>query len=230
LIFVEVALSNKLSSSIQELLNKEDEKIVPEQASTAIFYSISNTQPGLAGINLGNFLIKTVVQKLSNDLESLKHFATLSPVPGFKKWLSPKLAEGDEDLLLPKEIGTIKVRFHCDNAARQMGEVLDGDWYRDNGTTEMVRSILVRLCAAYLLEERKGSQALDPVANFHLSNGARLERLNWLADLSEAGMNRSYGIMANYYYELSDIERNHEEYVTKGHVIASRGVKALLQR
>jgi malonyl-CoA decarboxylase len=229
LIFVEVALSNKLSSSIQELLYREDEKIEPEKASTAIFYSISNTQPGLAGISLGNFLIKTVVQELSTEFENLKHFATLSPVPNFKKWLGPKMAAGEENLLLPKEIAAIKEHYSCDNAALQMGEILAGDWYRDNGTAETVKAILARLCALYLLDERKGDRALDPVANFHLSNGARLERINWLADLSEKGMNRSYGIMVNYYYELSDIEKNHEEYVTRGHVIASRSVKALLK-
>jgi len=229
LIFVEVALVNKLSSSIQELLNKEDDKIEPEQATTAIFYSISNTQPGLAGISLGNFLIKTVVQELSTEFEHLKHFATLSPVPNFKKWLSPKLAEEDKDVLLPKEIVAIKERFHCDNATRKMREALKEDWHKDNLIAEAFRPILARLCVLYLLEERKGNRALDPVANFHLSNGARLERINWLADLSEKGMNRSYGIMVNYYYELSDIEKNHEEYVTKGHVIASRSVKALLK-
>jgi malonyl-CoA decarboxylase len=229
LIFVEVALSNKLSSSIQELLYREDEKIEPEKASTAIFYSISNTQPGLAGISLGNFLIKTVVQELSTEFENLKHFATLSPVPNFTKWLGPKMAAGDEGLLLPKEIAAIKEHYTCDNAALKMGEILTGDWYRDKGTAETVKAILARLCALYLLEARKGDRALDPVANFHLSNGARLERINWLADLSEKGMNRSYGIMVNYYYELSDIEKNHEEYVTRGHVIASRSVKALLK-
>ena len=229
LIFVEVALASKLSSSIQELLNREDKKVEAEKANTAIFYSISNTQPGLAGISLGNFLIKTVVQELSNEFENLKHFATLSPVPNFKNWLSPKLAAGENDILLPKEITAIKEHFSCDNTARKMAETLTGQWYRDNGTAEIFRPVLTRLCALYLLQERKGNRALDPVANFHLSNGARLERINWLADLSENGMSRSYGIMVNYYYELSDIEKNHEEYVTKGHVIASRNVKTLLK-
>ena len=186
-------------------------------------------QPGMAGISLGNFLIKTVVQELSNEFENLKHFATLSPVPNFKNWLSPKLAAGEDDILLPKEITAIKEHFSCDNTARKMAETLTGQWYRDNGTAEIFRPVLTRLCALYLLQERKGNRALDPVANFHLSNGARLERINWLADLSENGMSRSYGIMVNYYYELSDIEKNHEEYVTKGHVIASRNVKTLLK-
>ena len=227
LIFVEVALVNKLSSNIQELLNKEDEKIEPEQASTAIFYSISNTQPGLAGISLGNFLVKKVVQVLSNDFGHLKHFATLSPVPGFKKWLEPKLAEGGEKLLRPKEIDILREHLACENAGIKLKEILKNDWYKNSEIVEIVRPILTRLCVRYLLEERRGIRALDPVANFHLSNGARLERINWLADLSEKGMALSYGFMVNYYYKLSDIEKNHEEYVTKTQIVASRGVKSL---
>jgi malonyl-CoA decarboxylase len=229
LVFVEVALVNKLSSNIQSLLHKEDDKIDPEYATTAIFYSISNTQPGLAGINLGNFLIKTVVQELSKQFDNLKHFATLSPVPGFKKWLGPRLAKGEEEVLRPKEIATLKERFACENAALHLSETLTNDWYQDSATLEIVSPILTRLCAQYLLAERRGNKALDAVANFHLSNGARLERINWLANLSETGMADSYGIMVNYYYELSDIEKNHEEYVTKTHIAASRGVKSLLK-
>ena len=229
LIFVEVALVNRLSSNIQDLLNKEDDKIDPEHATTAIFYSISNTQPGLAGINLGNFLIKTVVQELSNQFDNLKHFATLSPLPGFKKWLGPRLANGDETVLRAKEIAILKERFACENAASHLSEILTNDWYLDHSTAETAKPILTRLCAQYLLEERKGNKAIDPVANFHLSNGARLERINWLADHSEIGMKRSYGIMVNYYYELADIEKNHEEYVTKANIVASRGVRSLLK-
>jgi len=229
LIFVEVALVNKLSANIQDLLNKEEDKVDPDQATTAIFYSISNTQPGLAGINLGNFLIKTVVQKLSNQFDNLKHFATLSPLPGFKEWLAPRLAKGDEELLLPKEIITLKEHFACENGALYLSHTLTNSWYKDSNTEKIIKPILIRLCAKYLLEERKGNEAIDPVANFHLSNGARLERINWLADLSEKGMKRSYGIMVNYYYELADIEKNHEEYETKTHIIASRGVKSLLK-
>jgi len=229
LIFVEVALVNKLSTNIQDLLNKEDEKTDPHRANTAIFYSISNTQPGLAGISLGNFLIKTVVQKLSAEFNEIKHFTTLSPVPGFKKWLGSRIANGDEEVLRPKEIATLKERFACENAALQLTEFLTNEWYLDNETAEIVKPILSRLCAQYLLEERRGNRALDPVANFHLSNGARLDRINWLADLSEKGMSLSYGLMVNYYYKISDIEKNHEEYVTKTRIVASRGVKALLK-
>ncbi len=229
LIFVEVALVNKLSDNIQDLLNKEDEIIEPQHANTAIFYSISNTQPGLAGISLGNFLIKTVVQKLSVEFNDIKHFATLSPVPGFRKWLAPRLANGDEGVLRSKEIEAIKNHYGCDYGALQLHKVLTDDWYSNSEDAEIVKPILLRLCAQYLLEERKGSRALDPVANFHLSNGARLERINWLADLSENGLDLSYGIMVNYFYKLSDIEKNHEEYVSKDQIIASRSVKGLLK-
>ena len=229
LIFVEVALANRLSDNIQELLNKEDEKVDPHRANTAIFYSISNTQPGLAGISLGNFLIKTVVQKLSADYRDIKHFATLSPVPGFRSWLAPKIAAGDETVLLSKEIEILQENFEAANGAQMLDSILADNWQSNSVIAEMVRPIMARLCARYLLEERKGNRALDPVANFHLANGARLERINWLADLSENGMKRSYGFMVNYYYNLTDIEKNHEEYVTRGVVIASRSVRALLK-
>ena len=139
------------------------------------------------------------------------------------------LVKGDESVFRPKEIGFIKEHFACENVALQLSETLATDWYLDKVTAEIVKPVLNRLCVQYLLEERRGNRALDPVANFHLSNGARLERINWLADLSEMGMKRSYGIMVNYYYELSVIEKNHEEYVTKAQIVASRGVKSLLK-
>ncbi len=229
LIFVEVALVNKLSDNIQELLNKEDEKVDPQHANTALFYSISNTQPGLAGISMGNFLIKTVVQKLSNDFEDLKHFATLSPIPGFKNWLSPKLITRDLEILRPKEVDILKEKYSCENAALQLQNILNDDWYGDPATVQILQPILTRLCAHYLLEERSGSGAFDPVAHFHLSNGAFIERINWFGDLSENGKKRSYGLMVNYYYKLNDIDRNHEEYVTKTNITASRAVKNLLK-
>ena len=229
LVFVEVALVNKMSTNIQELLNKEDEKSDLAKANTAIFYSISNTQPGLAGISLGNFLIKTVVKKLSDDFSQIKQFATLSPVPGFRKWLAPKLANGEEDILLPKEIEMIKAHSDCVNSAHQLEEILAEDWHNIDKTAELAKPILIRLCTKYLLQEKKKDRALDQVANFHLANGARLERINWLADLSERGLQRSYGIMVNYHYKLSEIENNHENYVTKTKIVASRSVHGLLK-
>ena len=229
LVFVEVALVNKMSTNIQDLLNNEDERIDPAKANIAIFYSISNTQPGLAGINLGNFLIKTVVKKLSDDFSQIKQFATLSPVPGFRKWLAPKLADGDEDILLPKEIEAIKSHSNCANSAQQLEKILSEDWYKIDIKADLVKPILIRLCTRYLLKEKEKDRALDLVANFHLSNGASLEQINWLADLSEKGLQRSYGIMVNYYYKLSKIEDNHEEYVTKSKIAASRSVHGLLK-
>jgi malonyl-CoA decarboxylase len=228
LIFVEVALVNKLSDNIQELLNKEDDKDGLQNANTAIFYSISNTQPGLAGISLGNFLIKTVVKKISDDFKDIKHFATLSPVPGFRKWLDPKLKNGETELL-PREVGILRDYFGSQDAGPRLSETLAGDWNSNEEFVDTVKPILLRLCTRYLLEERQGKRALDPVANFHLANGARLERVNWLADESVSGMKRSWGIMVNYLYRLSDIEQNHEEYVSKGQVISSRAVKGLLK-
>jgi malonyl-CoA decarboxylase len=229
LVFVEVALVNKMSTNIQELLNKEDEKSDLAKANTAIFYSISNTQPGLAGISLGNFLIKTVVKKLSDDFSQIKQFATLSPVPGFRKWLAPKLANGEEDILLPKEIEMIKAHSDCANSAHQLEEILAEDWHNIDKTAKLAKPILIRLCTKYLLQEKKKDRALDQVANFHLANGARLERINWLADLSERGLQRSFGIMVNYHYKLSEIENNHENYVTKTKIVASRSVHGLLK-
>ncbi len=225
LIFVEVALVNKLSDNIQDLLNKEDDRIDPRHANTAIFYSISNTQPGLAGISLGNFLIKTVVQKLSNEFGELKQFATLSPVPGFRKWLDQKLSVTENSLMLPREIEKIKDKYGCEDAGDQLQKTLASDWYDDHEAVEVVKPILTRLCAHYLLEERKEQRALDPVTHFHLTNGAMLERVNWLADVSENGKKLSYGFMVNYHYKLNDIDRNHEEYVTRANIIASRSVK-----
>ena len=172
---------------------------------------------------------KEKLDQLADEFDNLKHFATLSPVPGFKKWLGHKLANGEEEVLRPKEAATFKEHFACENVPLQLAKTLANDWHRDSETAEIVKPILIRLCAQYLLEERRENRALDPVANFHLSNGARLDRINWLADLSETGMKRSYGIMVNYYYELSDIEKNHEKYVTKAHIVASRAVKALLK-
>ena len=131
--------------------------------------------------------------------------------------------------MLSKEISTLTDRYACENAAKKLKDILKNDWYQTAETVGVIKPILTRLCVKYLLEERRGSRALDSVANFHLSNGARLDRINWLADLSENGIKWSYGIMVNYYYQLSDIEKNHEEYVTKSHIVASRGVKSLLK-
>jgi malonyl-CoA decarboxylase len=229
IIFVEVALVNKFSDNIQELISREDEERSEGEANTAIFYSISNAQPGLAGISLGNFLIKTVVEKLSKERGYLKHFATLSPVPGFRHWLDNKLAEGAADLLYANDTKVIQKHYQCSNSVEKLKELLAESWFDDNEKAHFLKPVLLTLCARYLLQERKGNKVFDPVMNFHLTNGARLEQINWLADISEKGMLRSYGIMVNYYYKLSDIESNHEQYISTTHIAATRDVKNLLR-
>ncbi|MBC8317940.1 MAG: malonyl-CoA decarboxylase [Desulfobulbaceae bacterium] len=229
IIFVEVALVDNLSDNIQKLICREGGSSREHGANTAIFYSISNAQPGLAGISLGNFLIKTVVKKLAKEKSHLKHFATLSPVPGFRKWLDSLLADKDENVLCVQDAKAVKNQYACDNGAEKLQDLLAGDWFSDEETANFLKPILLNLCARYLLHEKKENKALDPVMNFHLTNGARIERVNWLADLSDRGMKRSYGIMVNYYYELSDIDSNHEQYISSTLIAASREVKKIFR-
>ena len=229
LIFVEVALVDSLSDNINYLLKKDTDSIQTESINTAIFYSISNTQKGLAGISLGNFLIKTVVEKLTNEIKELKHFATLSPVPGFKKWLEAKLLSEDT-VLKSAEDDFIKEHFNCQNSKEKLAELLQEDWHNNEETATTLKPIILRLCASYLVTERKGSKALNPVMNFHLTNGARLQRINWLADTSPKGIKQSCGIMVNYYYNLSDIEKNHETYVSSCKIATTKDVKSLLSK
>lgn len=230
LIFVEVALVNEMSGSIRELLDEEAATIKPEEADTAVFYSISNAQKGLAGINLGNFLIKRVVKELSKNLKGLKHFVTLSPVPGFRKWLDPILMDGDESILTPHEIRVLRSHSGNENASTGLLlELLNSDWNNDRGLSKTLEPILMRLCARYLIDEKRGDKARDPVANFHLANGAHIERLNWLGDVSGKGLKESAGIMVNYHYKLSEIEKNHELYITDSQVMASKTVRKWLK-
>ncbi|MCP4153114.1 MAG: malonyl-CoA decarboxylase [bacterium] len=222
LIFVEVALVSEITGSVQELLDVEAVTLNPEEADTAVFYSISSTQKGLRGINLGNFLIKRVVKLLANNLKNLKHFVTLSPVPGFRKWLDPLLHNADESILTPNEKKTLRTLSINDNAACGLLELLESPWREKPELCDSLKPVLMRLCAFYIIHVKRGEKASDPVANFHLSNGARLERINWLGDTSKNGMKQSAGIMANYYYKLSDIYKNHELYLTQSHIKASR--------
>lgn len=228
LIFIHVALTDKLSDNVQAILDESSPLMNIKEANTAIFYSISNAQKGLSGISFGNFLIKRVVDKLSHEMKQLKHFSTLSPVPGFRGWLDPLLAKGDEGLLQSKEIKDIHAAVKTDNAAKGLLQLLEGDWQKDAKLAEKLKTPLTRLCAHYLLNEKKKLTALDPVAHFHLTNGARLERINWMGDTSSKGFKQSAGLMVNYYYDLDDIDNNHEDYVTEGKIAASRGVRGLV--
>ena len=204
LIFVEVALVNGLADNIQELLGAERAVGDPEQADTAIFYSISNTQTGLAGISFGDFLIKRVVDDLRAELPRIKTFATLSPMPGFMKWQQQQPASEVKQIL-----------------ARP-------NWWRDAALAAALKKPLMQYALRYLLTARRASGgALDSAAHFHLSNGAYVERLNWLADASANGLAQSGGLMINYVYERARIETNHERYFSEGRVALSAALKSL---
>ena len=186
-------------------------------------------QTGLAGISFGNFLIKKVVGALSKDLPNIKNFATLSPIPGFQAWLDQALAKGDSTLLNPKERDALKKASGQKGAKGGLKALLETSaWKDDPEAHDALKEPLMRLCARYLLEaKRKGTRTLDPVSHFHLSNGARMERLNWLGDTSSKGMKQSAGMMINYLYKLNDIEKNHESYQTNGKIVASSQIKGL---
>jgi len=232
LIFVEVALVNGIAGDIHALLDEAAPLGNPQAADTAIFYSISNCQQGLVGISFGDFLIKRVVDALATELPRLKNFATLSPLPGFRAWL--KTETGRNGLLLPNEARAVQVLggdLEEADADRILLHLLDRqDWHENARTAAILREPLLRLGARYLLHARAPSgRGLDPVAHFHLSNGARVERLNWLGDVSPKGLQQSAGMMVNYLYRLGDIEANHQAYRDEGRVVASSAVRGLMR-
>ena len=213
LIFVEVALTEQIPGAIAPLLAADRQPVPIERARTAVFYSISNTQRGLGGISFGSFLIKQVVEELRRELPKLDNFVTLSPAPGFMQWLKQAndVPVSDEDRALLENLE-------------------QSDWFGNAELESQLRTVLEPLAAYYFLKARtpKG-RLIDSVARFHLGNGARLERINWLGDLSPKGLRESAGIMVNYLYRLEDIEKNHEAYANQGEVIASSAVKKLLK-
>jgi malonyl-CoA decarboxylase len=216
LIFVEVALTDDGAGSVQALLSDERSPNTGRPA-TAIFYSISNCQAGLAGISFGNFLIKQVVTDLAREQPQLKRFVTLSPLPGFMAWMN-RLIEADSGSLAP-EIRALLTRLD------------DPGWVDDAAARDALGNALMPLAARYLVQEKRhNGQPVDPVARFHLGNGARIEQLNWLGDVSPRGLSQSAGIMVNYLYEPKDIENNHEEYAERRTVAASGAVKKLLKQ
>ena len=213
LIFVEVALTESIPSAIAPLLAEDRQPVPVERARTAVFYSISNTQRGLGGISFGNFLIKQVVEELRRELPKLENFVTLSPVPGFMKWLktADDVPVSDEERAL-LAISTNRTGSNNAELAAQL------------------RAVVEPLAAHYFLRARTSKgRLINSVARFHLGNGARLERIDWLGDLSPKGLRESAGIMVNYLYRLEDIEKNHEAYANQGEVIASSAVKKLLK-
>ncbi|HEX2366906.1 MAG TPA: malonyl-CoA decarboxylase [Bradyrhizobium sp.] len=213
LIFVEVALTETIPGAIAPLLAVNRQPVPTERARTAVFYSISNTQRGLGGISFGNFLIKQVVEELRRELPKLDTFVTLSPVPGFMPWLK----QADDVPLSEEERELLK-------------QLDDPKWIESEPIATELRDVLEPLAAHYFLRARNSKgRIIDSVARFHLGNGARLERINWLGDLSPKALRESAGIMVNYLYRLDDIEKNHETYANDGEVVASSAVKKLLK-
>jgi malonyl-CoA decarboxylase len=211
LIFVEVAFTNGIPRAIAPILSMDGNTLPPENANTAVFYSISNCQRGLSGVSFGNFLIKQVVEEISREFPRLSNFVTLSPVPGFASWLARERM-GNNPILLPEDLTALK-------------DLDEPDWWQ-NGAAERLQEPLLHAAIAGPCGQKIGrGGALDPVARFHLGNGARLEQLNTLADLSEKGLAQSHGLMVNYLYDVDDIEKNHEAYAENRTIVAAGGIR-----
>jgi malonyl-CoA decarboxylase len=230
LIFVEVALVKGIAGAIQPLLDRNDSGLIAGEIDTAIFYSISNCQEGLRGISFGNFLIKQVVEELKAELRNLRRFATLSPVPGFAKWLDKQQSQDNagrigEELVL---LAAAEMPSIIDPVIALNSLVQKNAWWREPALAAALQPILTRLCAVYLTTSDGSKGPADPVARFHLGNGARLERINWLGNTSARGMRESLGLMVNYLYDPDFIEINHESFVHQGAVARSADVDALL--
>jgi malonyl-CoA decarboxylase len=213
LIFVEVAFVNEMPSEVAPILALESAVGDPRRARCAVFYSITSCQPGLRGVSFGNFLIKQVAQDLHAELPNLKVFATLSPVPGLRSWARKALAASD----------AAAAGDEGDTRSALLSVTGDAGAF----PPPALREPLEGLAAWYLTREWREGHAADAVARFHLGNGARLERVNWLADTSPKALAQSFGLMVNYVYDLGDVERNHEEYVNRHRVVASGTIERL---
>ena len=215
LIFVEVALTHEISSNICDLLQPAANTLPDQPFDTAVFYSINNCLYGLRGISFGNFLIKQVVEDLSASNPEIDTFVTLSPIPGFMKWLASKPAV--LQTCTPIEQQAISTLLQ---------QPLQADELRDHA---VLPTLLPRLCADYLLNARSRQKPLDAVARFHLGNGARLERIHWLADTSVNGLQQSAGLMVNYLYDQDSMARNHQAYEQRHELAASAMVRKLIE-
>jgi len=218
LIFVEVALERDIPGAIAPILASSRRQFVePDKARIAVFYSISNCQRGLSGVSFGNFLIKQVVEEIRRELPKLTTFVTLSPVPGFARWLANELKVEDSPAISPND----RVAFELMERPH---------WWTDSEIFNALEEPLMRAAAWYFLRARsERGTPVDPVARFHLGNGARLERINWLADTSERAIEQADGLMVNYLYDLDEIERNHEAYAEGRTVVAAGAVQRLLR-
>ena len=216
LIFVEVALTREIAAAIGPILSDKREPVEPQRATTAVFYSITNCQRGLAGVSFGHFLIKQVVEEVSREVPRVGTFVTLSPAPNFADWLKRERSNAGSAALADED--------------REALALLDNEnWWRTPELADRVEPPLLRAAAWYYMRARNGrGLPADSVARFHLGNGARLERLDFLADTSERALKQSYGLMVNYLYDLDYIERNHEAYAQQRAIVASSAVTRLV--
>jgi malonyl-CoA decarboxylase len=213
LIFIEVALTRDVTAQVQPLLDPQSPVDDPSLATCAIFYSITNCQEGLRGVSFGNVLIKQVVEALGREFPPIRTFATLSPIPGFRSWLRERATTAPESM--SSELTSLIAKGD-DVAAADI-----------TAAPGALREELMERCARYLISTDARAGALDPVARFHLANGARLERLNWMGDTSRTGLHQSYGLTVNYLYRLSDLERNHDVYARQFRVVSSKAFQQL---
>ncbi|CAH0476445.1 unnamed protein product [Peronospora belbahrii] len=222
LVFVHVALMQQLASSMQAIRDETEQLIEASQTKAAIFYSISSTQKGLSGVDLGNFLIKEVAKALKTEHAHLEVFATLSPMPQFMSWLQTQRYTTDEALVSLLELDVLVdvlndrgSTVHSESTAVSI--ILDAlsieGWSEDPDLVAALKPIMLKLGAHYIYCKKKRGKALDPVANFHVRNGASFERINWLADLSKKGIAQSAGMMITYKYDLAHVETNNESYL-----------------
>jgi malonyl-CoA decarboxylase len=218
LIFVEVALTREIPDAVAPILSVQRDPLGSDQVRTAVFYSISNCQRGLAGVSFGHFLIKQVVQEISRENPRLETYVTLSPVTDFARWLDRERKAEHSAAVTEEDRATLA------------GLDRPG-WWQLAEVREPMQEALVRAAAWYFLRARnRRGLPLDAVARFHLGNGARLERINWLGDTSDRGIGQSYGLMVNYLYDLEDIEKNHEAYAETRTVVASSAVRRLVRK
>lgn len=213
LIFVEIALTSGIPRSIGDLLSTSREPASHVDTDTAVFYSISNCQKGLRGISFGNFLIKQVANDLAHEFPHLKNFVTLSPIPGFARWIHTIIRSRETPL------------------PREVVELLDSKGGNIPENHEVLEPTLLTLLAQYFLNEKtKDGYPIDPVARFHLGNGAVLQQMNWMADQSKNGISQSFGMMVNYKYDLRKTENNHEIYVREKYISTTRLIRNLAKQ
>lgn len=221
LIFVEVALVPEMPEAIGPLIDPASTPLAPRSFKVATFYSISNCQPGLKGVSLGNFLIKRVAEHLKAEFPQLRTFCTLSPIPGYAEWLRTSGGWAERTDVRPRlreklveADALLRERFGADLST--LGSF-------DVESAEPALREAIELLATHYLAHESVTPRGNAVAKFHLGNGARLERLNWAADKSRKGLKQSLGLMVNYLYDLGEVEERHERFMN-GEVVSARRI------